>query len=153
MYYSYDMFTDDCARLIDEIQTANKRYDYIVGIARGGSIPAVYLSHRLELPMKNVSWSTFHIEQMRESALDVADDIMEGKKVLIVDDILDSGRTMKEILTDWGCDRADIDIAVLIYNVSQDIIPTYYGRQINKALNDEWIDFWWEVDKQKSSTK
>lgn len=153
MYYSFDMFKDDCDRLVDEIQTSNKRYDYIVGVARGGSIPAVYLSHRLKLPMKNVSWSTFHVEQMRESAIDVADDIMEGKRVLIVDDILDSGRTMKELILDWSCDREDVDIAVLIYNVSQDIVPNFYGRQINKELHDEWIDFWWEQDKQIPSNK
>lgn len=153
MYYTYEMFTDDCFRIVDEIKTAKKQYDYIVGVARGGSIPAVYLSHRLNLPMKNVSWSTFHAEQMRESAIDVADDIFEGKKILIVDDILDSGRTMKELMNDWGCKRNDIDIAVLVYNVGQDIIPTFYGRQINKNLNNEWIDFWWETDRQKTSDK
>lgn len=153
MYYTYQMFTDDCYRLVDEIETAGKKYDYIVGIARGGSIPAVYLSHRLDLPMKNVSWSTFHAEQMRESAIDVADDIFDGKKILLVDDILDSGRTMKELIDDWGCKREDIDIAVLIYNVGQPIIPTFYGRLIDKRINNEWIDFWWETDQLKPSNK
>lgn len=153
MYYSYEMFRDDCDRLVHEIKMKGKVYTYIVGIARGGSIPAVHLSHRLNLPMKNVSWSTFHKEQMRESAIDVADDIMDGKQILIVDDILDSGRTMKELIADWGCDRKDIDIAVLVYNVSQDITPNFYGRQINKQINDDWIDFWWETESSKLSEK
>ena len=78
--------------------------------------------------------------------MDIADDISDGKKILLIDDILDSGRTMKELLEDWGCDRSKIGIAALIHNTRQEITPNYYGRQIDRNENKDWVHFWWETD-------
>ena len=146
MDYTYDHYTADIARLERSIIESEKHYDYIVGIVRGGCIPAVCLSHRLGLPMKCVSWSTFHGDQMKESAWDIADDIHEGKRLLIVDDILDSGRTVRELLEDWGAHREQIDVAVLIYNTDQSTVPDYHGRKIDKSKDPSWVHFWWEAD-------
>ena len=144
MYYTFLDFRDDCNNLVHQIQSSNKKFDYIVGIVRGGSIPAVYLSHRLNLPMRNVSWSTFHPSQMKEHAYDIAEDVSEGKKILLVDDIVDSGKTMIQLLDDWGCKQSDLSIACLIYNVVQPIVPDFYARTIDRRVDSEWVDFWWE---------
>ena len=96
--------------------------------------------------MRTVSWSTFHKEQMRESTLDIADDIEDGKKILLIDDIIDSGRTIKELLEDWGCDRSKIGIAVLIHNIRQETVPDFYGRQIDRDINKDWVHFCWEKE-------
>lgn len=144
MNYTYDKFVDDIDRIEKAVINSEKHYDYIVGIVRGGAIPAVCLSHKLGLPMRCVSWSTFHGDQMKESAWDIAEDISEGKRLLIVDDILDSGRTFRELLADWGAKREQIDIAVLIHNVDQSIVPDYCGRKIDKSVDPSWITFWWE---------
>ena len=146
MYYSVENFKEDADSLVKQIINSGEFYDYIVGIVRGGAIPAVYLSHRLGIPMRTVSWSTFHGDQMRESALDVAEDIADGKKILLVDDILDSGRTMRELLEDWGCDRSKVAMAVLVHNVRQETTPNFFGRTIDRETNTDWVDFWWEAD-------
>ncbi len=146
MYYSVENFKEDADSLVKQIINSGEFYDYIVGIVRGGTIPAVYLSHRLGIPMRTVSWSTFHGDQMRESALDIAEDIADGKKILLVDDILDSGRTMRELLEDWGCDRSKVAMAVLVHNVRQETIPNFFGRTIDRETNTDWVDFWWEAD-------
>jgi hypoxanthine phosphoribosyltransferase len=146
MYYPFESFKQDADSLAEQVINSGKFYDYIVGVVRGGSIPAVYLSHRLGIPMRSVSWSTFHGDQMRESAMDIADDISDGKSILLVDDILDSGRTMRELLEDWGCKRSDIGIAVLIYNKEQPMVPDYYGTLIDRSITKEWVNFWWEKD-------
>ena len=147
MYYSVENFKEDADSLVKQIINSGEFYDYIVGIVRGGAIPAVYLSHRLGIPMRTVSWSTFHGDQMRESALDVAEDIADGKKILLVDDILDSGRTMRELLEDWGCDRSKVAMAVLVHNVRQETTPNFFGRTIDRETNTDWVDFWWEADR------
>jgi hypoxanthine phosphoribosyltransferase len=144
MKYGYDSFHYDINKLIDEINTQGAAYDYIVGIVRGGSIPAAVLSYNLGLPMKCVSWSTYHRDQMKETALDIAEDIMSGKKILVVDDILDSGRTIKELIEDWDVKREQFDLAVLIWNTKQDQKPDFYGRTIDRESNSDWITFWWE---------
>ena len=144
MFYSSNDFIVDVDRIAHAVIKAGEEVDYIVGIARGGLIPAVILSHRLELPMRSVSWSTFHKDQMREHAYDIAEDIAEGKRVLLVDDILDSGRTIQELLEDWQCPRDRVKLAVLLHNTDQSIVPDFYGRKFSRETNPEWIDFWWE---------
>lgn len=146
MKYTEADFLHDIDRMEHAIISSGKHYDYIVGIVRGGAIPAVCLSHRLELPMKCVSWSTFHADQMKESAWDIAEDIHDGKRILVVDDILDSGRTIKELLQDWEAKRDQIDIAVLVYNTDQQTTPDYYGRKIDKSKDPSWVTFWWEKE-------
>lgn len=148
MHYSINEFTDDINRIAERVIMSGKHYDYIVGVVRGGAIPAVCLSHRLGLPMKCVSWSTFHSDQMKESAWDVAEDILEGKKILLIDDILDSGRTFRELFEDWGVTADQVDTAVLIYNTDQSMVPQYYGRKINKAVDPSWVTFWWEAEDE-----
>lgn len=144
MYYSYQDFSDDLKNILDEINTDGADYDYVVGIVRGGAIPAACISYHLGIPLKMVSWSTYHADQMKESALDIAEDIADGRKVLVVDDILDSGRTLQELMDDWGVERRSFDLAVMIWNVGQEILPDFYGRKIDRADNTDWITFWWE---------
>lgn len=144
MNYGFEMFREDIQKLLDEINQDGADYDYIVGVVRGGAVPAACLSYHLGIPMRCVSWSTYHIDQMKETALDISEDIDMGKKILVVDDILDSGRTLKELIEDWGVKRDQFDLAVLIWNVGQDINPDFYGRQINREDNSDWITFWWE---------
>lgn len=144
MYYSSNDFLEDVDKIANDVIVSGIEVDYIVGITRGGLLPAVLLSHRLDVPMRTVSWSTFHKDQMREHAYDIAEDISEGKRILLVDDILDSGRTMAELLEDWGCVRDKIKIAVLLHNTAQSIIPDFWGRQFSRTETPDWIDFWWE---------
>jgi uncharacterized protein len=148
MFYSFIDFKQDADSLVEQITNSGKFYDYVVGVVRGGAIPAVYLSHRLGIPLRTVSWSTFHGDQMRESAWDIAEDIEQGKSILVVDDILDSGRTMKELLEDWGSDREKLGIATLLYNPRQAIVPNFYGRILDRDTYPDWVYFWWETDAQ-----
>lgn len=138
------MFSDDINNLIHQIVSKADPIDYIVGIVRGGSVPAVCLSHQLYVPMRNVSWSTFHSDQMKEHAFDIAEDVYEGKNILLVDDIIDSGRTMTELINDWDCKREQIKIASLIYNIAQPVVPDFYARTIDRNIDKDWVYFWWE---------
>ena len=82
------------------------------------------------------------------------------KNILIVDDINDSGATFDWIVKDWqsGCFPQETEtwttvwnrttrFAVLVDNLASDArLPVdYAGSEINKAEEDVWIDFPWEV--------
>lgn len=82
------------------------------------------------------------------------------KNILIVDDINDSGATFDWIVSDWqaGCYPREVAawsrvwnhttrFAVLIDNLASGakLQVDYAGREINKAEEDVWIDFPWEV--------
>lgn len=145
------------------------RPDYIVGITRGGLVPAAMLSHYLDVPMHTLNISFGDSVGDTESNLWMAEDAFGyvswdktqwpalRKKILIVDDINDSGRTLHYIKQDWpsGCfpdDPAWADIwhhsvrfAVMVDNLSsgfQDV--DYCGTEINKQETPCWVVFPWE---------
>lgn len=166
-------------KIIRDMAQDNWRPDYIVGITRGGLVPATMLSHYLDIPMQTLNVSFRDNELGPESNLWMAEDAFgyvpyEGaelpapkdrvvtdpglrKKILIVDDINDSGRTLNWIKEDWpsGCipeDPAWADIwhntvrfAVMVDNLSSGFQDTdYCGMEINKQETPCWIVFPWE---------
>lgn len=117
------------SQIVREIATGPWKPDYIVGLTRGGLIPAVMLSHYLNIPMwtLNVSLRDGDGREsncwMAEDALgpnsrerfvedendiggilEAASDLLENgtyKEILIVDDINDTGATFNWIMNDW----------------------------------------------------
>lgn len=148
------------ARICREIATDNWKPDYIVGLTRGGLLPAVMISHYLNIPMQSLDIS------LRDggecvSNLGMAEDAFEGKNILVVDDINDQGSTLNWIMNDWpsGCFPEsetweqvwgnNVRFAVIVDNLSSQcsIGMNYWGMEVNKAENDVWIEFpyenWW----------
>lgn len=173
IYHSWKNVEGICLDLAKQINNSKWQPDYIVGITRGGVIPAVLLSHYLEVPMNSLAVSLRDGGEP-ESNLWMAEDAFGyhrtdlpepagsnpslRKNILIVDDINDTGATFNWIIKDWtsGClpnDPAWTDIwnhnvkfAVLVDNLSSNCerAMDYVGIEINKAEEDCWIVFPWE---------
>ena len=122
--------------------------DYIVGLTRGGLIPAVMLSHKINVPMHTLKVSLRdHAEH--EENLWLEDEVSDGAKVLVVDDINDTGATLNQIVHDWRLQNLpghNVKFAVLFDNLSSGFSQKvdYCATEINKAEHDEWIVFPWE---------
>lgn len=144
MKYTFEDFNEDINKIVNQIQASGKTYDYIVGLVRGGSIPAVVISHRMVNNPEVIMQVWGQDVNRRDHNWWIQDEIINGKKVLIVDDIVDSGRCVKELLADWDVSTDLVDVAALIYNTSQDIKVEYYGRTIDRNTDVQWVDFWWE---------
>ena len=148
------------SKICRDIAASNWRPDYIVGITRGGLVPAVLISHWLDVPLETLKVS-LRDEGQTESNCWMSEDAFNGKNILIVDDINDSGATINWIIEDWKstCLPTDpvwndvwnknVRYAVLFDNLASDavIAADYTGIEINKAENNTWIDFpfedWW----------
>ena len=150
-FYDFSSGVDYIAR---SIRSSGWYPDYIVGIVRGGSVPAVYLSHKLKVPVAMVTWNTRDTTMFgKESNCWIPEDIMEGKKVLIVDDIIDGGDTIRELLADWqtsvaGLGNLPVDnvrIAAMIYNTAQDVKPHFFHQTIDRREDQRWVVFPWEA--------
>ena len=70
-HYSYQEFVKDIDLITEQIRDDKWKPDYIVGVVRGGSIPAVFLSHRLNVPVVMLQWSERNYTEMNHNACDV----------------------------------------------------------------------------------
>ena len=134
--------------------------EIIVGLTRGGLLPAVMISHYFDTQMNALDISLRDHKQC-VSNCGLAEDAFNGKRILIVDDINDGGATLEWIVNDWqsSC-RPDnetwanvwnntVKFATIVDNLSSDFEYKidYTGMEINKRFNPVWIDFpyenWW----------
>lgn len=143
-YVSWDEIREivsDISKGIDKDQV-----DVICGISVGGLVPTALFS--LELGEKNVvsiSCRSYEGYEQKEAVISngPANEALEGKRVLLVDDIIDSGITIEKIVEYLyeNYEVKSIDVAVLYINTDhiQCERPAYFGRETT-----EWIVFPWE---------
>lgn len=132
--------------------------DYVVGLTRGGLVPANMISQYLECPMHTLKVSLRDDTEQPEIGVWLADEAFLNRKILIVDDINDTGATLSFIKQNWmnicapEADRwnkvwgNNVRVATLYDNESSrsTLTVNYSAVTINKAEEDVWIDFPWE---------
>ena len=153
--YSYSDFCDGIKAIAEQVEASDFDPTYIVSIVRGGCVPGVYLSHRLKKPLVTVAWSTRDRNVYNnESNCWIPEDInILDKKILLVDDIVDGGDTVKELLEDWqksiaGVGKLNTDnirIAAMWYNTAQDINVDFFHKTIDRNEDQRWVIFPWEA--------
>jgi xanthine phosphoribosyltransferase len=140
-FYSYEEFQKDIKSLTNEIRKYNP--DCLVAIARGGLTLAHFLAESLN--MRSVyTINSIHYEG--EKKLDTFEiknipDLNNHKKIVLVDDISDSGETLKEIVDILKTEYPNIEIktCAIYYKLTSLVIPDFKVR-----VADKWITFFWE---------
>ena len=167
-YISANAFQTDCFELATQVYTSGWIPDIVLGVWRGGSLPAIviheYLKYKGYDVVSNVMMTQSYVgvgKQSNEVKLDVSDDVVnnlrKAERVLVVDDVVDSGTTMEAICAHFAqCNiEADVKIASVFYKPeTASMNPHYYVHQ-----TDQWIIFPHElegltkeeVDKQRAS--
>jgi hypoxanthine phosphoribosyltransferase len=135
--------------IIRQIHQDGWQPDYVVAITRGGLTPGNLISQYLGVPMQTLKVSLRGEEPDCESNFWMAEDADRGCRILIVDDINDSGETLNWIQKDWGSSVPwgdNVRVAVLYDNESSasQHTPDYSAQDINKAADPQWIVFPWE---------
>ena len=158
IYYSWQDVEKQTQEILRQIHLDGWRPDYVVGLTRGGLVPANLISQYLGCRMETLKVSLRDDNSESESNLWMAEDAFEAKKILIVDDINDTGATLNWIKEDWmsGClpDNPkwndvwgdNVRVAVLVDNEtsSSELNVSYSAVGLNKAEEDSWIVFPWE---------
>jgi hypoxanthine phosphoribosyltransferase len=174
VYYTWNDVEGACLDIVRQIYKDKWRPDYIVGITRGGAIPAVMLSQYLGVPMRplqvslrdggdcvsdlNMAEEAFGCVPLEEQeTINSRWDPSYRKNILVVDDINDSGATISWIKNDWpsGCLPNQTDVwgkvwhnnvrfAVLTDNMSSKETVDYSCWEVNKAEEDCWLVYPWE---------
>jgi len=160
VYYNWNDINHQVAELAHKIIVDDWKPDYIVGIVRGGATPAVMLSHFLGVKMYTLDVRLRDSEDGPESNAWMAEDAYgynaDPAKILIVDDINDTGATFNWIKEDWkaSCLPDDpkwgdvwhntVRFAVLTHNLASPADVDYAAKEVNKAEEDCWLVYPWE---------
>lgn len=170
IYYTWQDVEKQTQEILRQLQRDAWMPDYVVGLTRGGLVPANLISQYLEVPMECLKVSLRDDASQPESNLWMAEDAYgyevfdamcssDGRKrILIVDDINDSGATLNWIKQDWedscfpGHERwaevwnNNVRVAVLVDNEASEseLNIRYSAIGLNKAEEDSWIVFPWE---------
>ena len=142
IYYPYDEFRDDLKLLIQNI---DQPFDTILGIARGGLSMVQLLGEYYDLREVYAINTIGYDGTRKKDSVEVFNipDLKSSSTVLIVDDIVDSGDTLLEVLAVLNNKYPNISFvtASLFYKKTAKITPTWYVKEPKG-----WIDFFWSVD-------
>ena len=120
----------------------NYEFDVIIAISRGGLLPALLLSHKYNCKnIQIISMESYVNNQQSKLKLINNNLNILNKKVLIVDDLVDTGNTLAKSVK-LCKDAIEIKTYVWLYKEGSKIIPDFY----EKKINDEWINFKYETD-------
>jgi hypoxanthine phosphoribosyltransferase len=142
---------DDISRLVDRLldQLPRGYYDVLLVVTRGGLAPACLISEQMGLTNivvaaveltrnESADGSAPRFLQFPESTL------LLGRRVLVVDDVWDSGRTAMAVLERVRGAGGAPELAVLHYKprASQfpQHAPDFFGEQ-----TDDWIVYPWDA--------
>lgn len=146
--YTWRDYNRDLERIYNYL--ANKKIKTFVGIAKGGLILGVHLANLLNVPLAIVSVKSYQDrEKMGNHYISLCAHTFIEPPVYVVDDIVDSGLTMKTIL---DClEQYNPKCITIFYKPKSVIKPNFFCREVE---NHVWVEFWWEnLPKKKRLLK
>ncbi|MBF0928843.1 MAG: phosphoribosyltransferase [Campylobacter concisus] len=143
IFYSYDEFAVDAKKMAKQIKDEFDP-DVILAVARGG----LTLGHSLAVALENRNLFTLNsIHYEDTNKLDTIQifnvpDLSKYTKILLVDDIIDSGESMVEIKRELlkRYPNLDIKIATVFYKEKALLLPEFKVKEAH-----DWVEFFWDI--------
>lgn len=124
------------------------RFDVVVGIARGGVPLAMVISDEIgaRLEIVNVkSYNGMRGERVNPRILTTLTSSVEGRRVLLVDDLVEEGDTMKEMASYLEKQRpGKLMTAAMFRKPWSRVVPDFCVKQV-----DRWVVFPWELGEMR----
>ena len=150
-YIGWAEFGNLTEALAEKVRSSGKTFDLVIGIARGGVPVAMVLSDRLGVKTDMITVKSYNGINERGSVriLSTLSEDIRGKRVLLVDDLVDQGDTMsgvKGFLNEKGAEA--VETAVLFKKPWSKTHPDYFLETAG-----EWMVFPWELSEVNSLRK
>ena len=144
-YYDYAEIHDFCERLANKLK--NNNYDSVVGVSRGGLIPATIISEYMNVrELRTVGVRSYQLngigKRNKEVLYQSCSPYLHGN-VLLIDDIADTGETFNFLLDHFKRNKniKGITTCSVFVRRSSSYVPDYYAKDI---VGNEWVVFPWE---------
>jgi xanthine phosphoribosyltransferase len=145
IHYPYEEYKQDLKILISKI---DQPFDAILGIARGGLSMAQMLGEYYDLREVYAINTIGYDDTEKKESVEVFNipDLKSANRVLIVDDIVDSGDTLVEVLKVLNKTYPTVTFftASIFYKTSACIKPTWYVKE-----PQGWVEFFWSKDLKR----
>ncbi len=145
------MYNYNCNELYTDVKILAKKSklfkaDTILAITRGGLIPSQLLAYRLNIRnIQTIQIQSYDNDIQRENLiLNDTTNLADSLRVLIVDDIVDSGNTLKSLLlhVEKKYPHITFKSASIFYKSSASVQPDFTCKEAK-----EWINFFWETEE------
>ena len=142
-YISWSEYGNLAEALAEKVRANGKKYDLVIGIARGGIPVAMVVSDHLNVKIDFVNVKSYNDIGKRTSPriLSTLTEGVAGKDILLVDDLVDQGDTMafmKRYLD--GQKPRTLETAVMFKKPWSRVEPDYYLESVS-----EWVVFPFEL--------
>lgn len=144
-YVNWALIYTGLQRIREQMITDQWIPDIIVGINRGGCIPGILLSHKLNVPHLPLDVRLRDHTDDERPSLDLLYKLLEKQKnILIIDDINDTGATFDYIHSEIHT-RDNIRYATIYNNEPSSFnLVSFSAYNINKDKHPQWLVFPWE---------
>ena len=143
---------DDIMREVDDlVMQIGTDYDAMLVITRGGMVPACLISERLDI--RNILVAAVQLYTGIGTTLDAPiflqfpnDMLLHGKRILVVDDVWDSGRTAMCVRQRIEAAGGIPTLAVLHYKPRASRFPDQQP-DFFAEMTDDWIVYPWDDER------
>lgn len=148
--YTWEEYIDLNEKLVAEVAESGWKFDTILCLSRGGMRPGDFFSRVYDMPLAILATSSYRAAKGTvQSDLDISSHItgcteLKGR-VLLVDDMVDSGKTIKEVIAHLKKSYpaiTEIRVAVLWWKARSVLKPDWYVTYLE---DNPWIHQPFEV--------
>jgi hypoxanthine phosphoribosyltransferase len=139
---SYDALHNAAVTMVREART-HGWIDAVVAPIRGGLLFGVIASHKLNVPLSAIAYSSKRGAGDDKNHSNVLPMAQHGQTILLVDDIVDTGNTLKEIVDHYTSKGVKVITAVFHYKEGAVFAPDLYYWRI--PADSEFINYPYEL--------
>ncbi|MCL5419996.1 MAG: hypothetical protein M1354_03935 [Candidatus Marsarchaeota archaeon] len=147
IYVGWESYGRMALSLARKIEKSGGMFDLVIGIARGGIPLSMVLADHLNLKMDmvNVKSYTGIEERVKPAILSTINTRLEGKHILLVDDLIEHGDTMV-VLSSYLARKkpSGLATAVMFTKPWNRFKPDFSVREV-----DRWVVFPWEIGEAR----
>lgn len=144
-YISWPEYGNLAEALAEKVRAKGKKFDLVIGIARGGLPVAMVVSDHLGTRIDFINVKSYDgiAQRGAPKILSTVTEDIGGKGVLVVDDLVDEGDTIETVRKHLGAHKPRlIETAVLFKKPWSKIEPDYYLEVVT-----EWVVFPFELNE------